>query len=82
MNNYHKRYNVLSELFPNQFNTIPRIIIWLLVLIADIVLVFWAAHLIGLPILAATNKAVLMLYLAAAFALFCLESYLYNLIKH
>jgi hypothetical protein len=69
-------------MFPTQFRTIPGIIVWTLVFLADVALVFWAAHLLGFPILAALNKAVLMIYLVIAFALFCLESYLYNLIKH
>ena len=77
---YHYMKNkFLREMFPKQFDTIPHIIIWALVFILDVVLVFVAAHLIGLPL---PGKVGLMLYLCVAFALFCLESYLYNLIKH
>ena len=82
MHQDYKKYKFLSEMFPNQFRTIPGIILWTLVFLADVALVFWIAHLMGIPILTATNKAVLMIYLAIAFALFCLESWLYNLIRH
>ena len=75
----HKKNFFLKEMFPNQFSTIPRIIIWTLVFILDVALVFVTAHLIGLPL---PGKLGLMLYLCIAFALFCLESYLYNLINH
>lgn len=83
MSDYHKRYTFLSELFPTQFRSIPSIIIWTLVFILDVVLVFWVAHLMGFPIVnAAGSKLIMGVYLAIAFGLFCLESFLYNLIKH
>lgn len=77
----NKKNFFLQEMFPNQFNTIPRIILWTLVFILDIVAVFYVAHLLGFPILSAANKAVLMIYLIVAFGLFCLESFVYNLIR-
>lgn len=71
----------LKEMFPNQFNTIPRIIIWTLIFIADIVLVLWIASLLGFSIAAAASSRILLIvYLVIAFGLFCLESFLYNLI--
>lgn len=82
MADYHKRFNFLGEMFPNQFRTIPSIIIWTLVFIVDVVMVFWVAHLLGFPILEAVRESILIIYLIIAFALFCLESFLYNLIKH
>lgn len=84
MADYHKRYNFLKEMFPGQFNTIPSIIIWTLVFLADVALVFWAAWMLGFPIgaLGHSAKLLLIVYLSIAFGLFCLESYLYNLIKH
>lgn len=83
MYEYHKKNFFLKEMFPNQFNTIPRIIIWTLVFILDVVLVFVAAHLIGIPLPIGGNwgRIGLILYLCIAFGLFCLESYLYNLIR-
>ena len=80
MSDYHKRYNFLGEMFPNQFRSIPSIILWTLVFIADIVIVFAAAHLLGipLPIGGTWGKLGLILYLCIAFGLFCLESFVYN----
>lgn len=82
---YHKKNFFLKEMFPNQFNTIPRIIIWSLVFMLDIAAVFLIAHLIGIPLPVGGilwGKIGLIVYLCVAFALFCLESYLYDLIKH
>ena len=75
---YHKKNFFLNEMFPGQFDTIPHIIIWTIVFLIDVAAVFGVAHLIGLPL---PGKVGLMLYLVAAFALFCLESWVYNKIK-
>lgn len=75
---HHKKNTFLKEMFPRQFDTIPHIIIWSIVFILDIIAVFGAAHLLGLPL---PGKVGLMLYLTVAFGLFCLESFLYNLIR-
>ena len=74
----HKKNFFLNEMFPGQFDTIPHIIIWTIVFIIDIAAVFGAARLLGLPL---PGKVGLMLYLVAAFALFCLESWVYSKIK-
>lgn len=82
MKDNHKYSNFLGEMFPNQFRTIPSIIIWTLVFIFDVIVVFWVAHMLEFPILdAAGSKLTLILYLGISFALFCVESFLYNLIK-
>ena len=65
----------LNEMFPGQFDTIPHIIIWTIVFLLDIAAVFGVAHLLGLPL---PGRVGLMLYLIAAFALFCLESWIYH----
>ena len=75
---YHKKNFFLNEMFPGQFDTIPHIIIWTIVFLIDVAAVFGVAHLIGLPL---PGKVGLMLYLVAAFAIFCLESWVYNKIK-
>lgn len=75
---YHKKNFFLNEMFPGQFDTIPHIIIWTIVFLIDAAAVFGVAHLLGLPL---PGKVGLMLYLVAAFALFCLESWVYNKIK-
>ena len=75
---YHKKNFFLKEMFPGQFDTIPRIIFWTIVFLIDVAIIFGAAHLLGLPL---PGRVGLMLYLVAAFALFCLESWVYNKIK-
>ena len=77
----NKKNFFLREMFPRQFDTVPHTVIWALVFILDVVAVFYAAHLMGFLILSAANKAVLMIYLIVAFGLFCLESYIYNIIR-
>ena len=73
---YHNKKNTfLKEMFPRQFDTIPHIILWTVVFLLDVAAVFGVAHLLGLPL---PGKVGLMLYLVAAFALFCLESWVYN----
>ena len=75
---YHKKNFFLNEMFPGQFDTIPHIIIWAIVFIIDVAAVFAVAHLLGLPL---PGRVGLMLYLIAAFALFCLESWIYHKIR-
>lgn len=83
MSNPQKPHNPLGEMFPTQFKTIPSIIIWTLVYILDVAVVFWVAYLLDFPLLsAATRNLMVIIYMVIAFALFCLESFLYNLIKH
>ena len=79
----YKKYYFLNEMFPNQFNTIPRILFWSTIFILDVVIIFVVAHLFGipLPLGGVWGKIGLILYLMAAFAIFCLESYIYNKIK-
>ena len=72
---YHKKNFFLKEMFPRQFDTIPHIILWTIVFLVDVSAVFGVAHLLGLPL---PGRVGLMLYLVAAFALFCLESWVYN----
>lgn len=76
----YKKNRFLSELFPKQFDTIPHIIIWTLIFLVDVASVFGLAYLIGIPLPVGRTwgKIGLILYLVAAFALFCLESFVYT----
>ena len=76
----HKKNFFLKEMFPKQFDTIPHIILWTIVFLADVAIVFGAAYLMGipLPVGAIWGRIGLILYLVIAFALFCLESLLYT----
>ncbi len=72
---------VLRELFPEQTRTIPRILLWTLLFLADTGLVFWAAIALGLPLTELSyqlRSTVILLLLAAAFLLFSLEVSVYN----
>ena len=75
---YHKKNFFLKEMFPKQFDTVPHIILWTIVFLLDVVAVFAVAHLLGLSL---PGKVGVMLYLVAAFALFCLESWVFTKIK-
>ena len=53
--------------------------IWTIVFLLDVAAVFGIAYLIGIPLpTGAFAKIGLILYLVVAFALFCLESIVYN----
>ena len=80
----YKKNFFLNEMFPGQFDTIPHIIIWTVVFLLDVSAVFGAAHLLGIPLpvgMTAWGKIGLILYLVIAFALFCLESWVYHKIS-
>ena len=80
MDRYNAQNFFLKEMFPRQFDTIPHIILWTIVFLADIAAVFAVAYFldIPLPVGEAWGKLGLILYLVIAFGLFCLESFLYN----
>ena len=74
----NKKNFFLNEMFPGQFDTVPRIILWTVVFLLDTAAVFVLAFLLGLPL---PGRVGLILYLVAAFALFCLESWVYHKIR-
>ena len=75
----NKKNFFLKEMFPKQFDTIPHINIWTIVFLLDVAAVCGIAYLIGIPLpTGAFAKIGLILYLVVAFALFCLESIVYN----
>ena len=78
----NKKNFFLNEMFPGQFDTIPHIILWTLVFLADVVIIFGGSYLLGLPLpVGIWYKVVFIIYMVAAFALFVLESWIYNKIK-
>ena len=77
-----KKNFFLREMFPKQFDTIPHIVLWTLIFLADVAIVFGAAFLLGIPMpVGPWRKIGFILYMVAAFALFCLESWIYNKIR-
>ena len=81
MANQSNPYNFLGELFPKQFRSVTSSIIWTLVFLIDTAIVFLVAHWLGIPMPIGGSylrKGLFVAYLLAAFALFCLESFIYN----
>ncbi len=71
----------LRAMFPEQTKSIPAILLWLMVFLADVALVFWLAGKLGIDILSMSYKlagAVVMIYVAVAGVLFWLETVVYN----
>ena len=71
----------LSEWFPEQTKSLPCILLWTVIFLADVALVFWVMGKLGVDIVSMQyqfRKALLMLYLLAAFLIFLLESFVYN----
>ena len=84
MMHQHKKNLFLKELFPGQFNTPVSIIIWTIIFLVDVAIVFGIAALLGIPLPIGRTfwgQIGLTVYLIIAFALFCLESFVYNKIK-
>lgn len=70
-----------SAMFPEQTKSIPAMLIWLVVFVVDVVLVFYLADRLGIPILELTyhlRSVLVMLYVAVAGLLFWLEAFVYN----
>lgn len=81
---HHKKNLFLKEMFPGQFNSPVSIIIWTIIFLIDVAIVFGLAALLGIPLPVggtAWGKIGLTVYLIIAFALFCLESFVYNKIR-
>jgi len=71
----------LRELFPEQTRSISSILVWTMVYIADVVLVFWLAALLGIPIIGIQYRLMTVLvglYLILALVLFWLETLVYG----
>ncbi len=71
----------LREWFPEQTKTIPRIILWTIIFLADTALVFWLGSLLGIDLLGISYRLTTLLiglYLVIAFGLFSLEAFVYN----
>ena len=71
----------LREWFPEQTKSVKSILIWALVYIADVVLVFWAAAKLGIPLMQLPYRLVSLvagLYLILALGLFWVETAIYS----
>ena len=73
----------IRELFPNQTKNVPTILLWSVIFILNIVLVFYAASLIGITLLGMNYKKMAFLVLIlclVAFVLFFAEAKLWDAI--
>lgn len=70
--------NLLTMLFPEQTKTIPRILIWSVIFLADLVLIVGGAFSQGL--IPSEARSVSILLPAAVIGLFWLQGYLWGLI--
>ncbi len=85
MTNHPRGYNpgkFLREWFPEQTKSIPCIVIWTIIFIADAALIFWAANTLGFDILEVSNynlrTTLMVIYLVIALGLFAIETFIYN----
>jgi len=79
----YQAWKWVRERFPKQTATPLRIVIWTLVFLADLVLVFWLAGLLGIDILTLEYRLrtlALGAYLLVSLGLFWAETFLYNII--
>ena len=75
------RFTFFRDWFPEQTKSIGSILLWLLILVADVVLVFWLTGKLGLDLLNFNynmRSAMIMLYVGAALCLFWVETVIYN----
>ena len=71
----------LREVFPEQTKSVKSILIWMLIYIADTVLVFWLAAKLGFDLMQLPYRltsVVVGVYLVIALVLFWAETAIYN----
>lgn len=72
--------NILQALFPEQTKTLPRILVWSVIFLADLILVFAGAFSLGL--FPSESKFSFLLGLAAVLGLFWLQGYLWKIVRN
>ena len=71
----------LREVFPEQTKSVKSILIWMLIYIADTILVFWLAAKLGFDLMQLPYRltsVVVGVYLVIALVLFWAETAIYN----
>ena len=68
--------HILTTLFPEQTKTLPRILVWSVIFLLDLILVVGGALYLGL--FPSESKLTVVLLLAAVIALFWLEGFLWS----
>ena len=70
---------IVTTLFPEQTKTVPRIILWSLIFLADLILVCYGCYRLGLWELGLHYKVLNILPFAAVFGLFWLQGYVWGI---
>ena len=70
---------ILTSLFPEQTRTLPRILVWSLIFLADLCLVILGCYRLEILFLMFEHKLLTLLPFAAVFALFWLQGYVWRI---
>jgi len=73
--------HILTTLFPEQTKTLPRIIVWSVIFLVDLILVFWGCYRYGLLEMLFERRILTVIPFAATFGLFWLQGYLWGIFR-
>lgn len=73
--------SILRTLFPEQTKTLPRILVWSVIFLIDLIAVVAGAYRLGLIPYEGSGKLVAFLILAAVFGIFWLQGYLWGVLQ-
>lgn len=73
--------SILTTLFPEQTKTVPRIIVWSVIFLADLILVCWGCYHWGLLEMMFGRKILTIIPLAAVLGIFWLQGYLWGIFR-
>lgn len=71
--------HILTTLFPEQTKTVPRIIVWSIIFLIDLILVCWGCYRLGILESLFQHKILTALPFAAVFGIFWLQGYLWGI---
>lgn len=73
--------SILTTLFPEQTKTLPRIIVWSIIFLADLILVCWGCYRFGIFEMLLEHRAALVLVFGAVVGIFWLQGYLWGIFR-
>lgn len=73
--------SILKALFPEQTKTLPRILVWSVIFLIDLVAVVAGGYRLGLLSFEGNGKLDMLLLLAVLFGLFWLQGYLWGIFR-
>ena len=77
----HAYTNIVKSLFPEQTKTVPRIIVWSIIFLTDLILVFWGCYHWGLLEMMFGQKLLAIIPLAAVLGIFWLQGYFWGVFR-